>query len=86
MRAAMVAIAPIVGEVGLIQREAELAPVAGQHGHGLVALQRVVRVGEADAAVELRVAFELALDAGHSDQDDAQTGTIEDVPDVGPYG
>jgi hypothetical protein len=42
-----------VGEVGQVQGQAELAPVAAQDERELVVAERPVLVGEADAAVEL---------------------------------
>jgi hypothetical protein len=39
----------------------------------------VVVVGEADPALELRVARQALLEAGHADKDDADAGPVEDV-------
>jgi predicted transcriptional regulator len=49
------------------------------HEAQLVAAERPVVVGEADAAVELRVAREAFLEAGHADQDDGDRVAIEEV-------
>ena len=43
-----------VGEVSVIESQAELSPVPGQHEGEFVALQGAVVMGEADTAVELR--------------------------------
>lgn len=48
----------------------------------LVAAQWPVFVREADSAVELRVAGEAFLDAGHADQDDAHLLAVVEVADL----
>jgi hypothetical protein len=68
-----------VGEVLGGQREAELVPVAREYEVQLVGAERPVMVGEADAAVELRVACEAFLQAGHADEDQADRVAVEDV-------
>jgi hypothetical protein len=45
-----------VGEVSVLEGQAELAPVTGQHEGEFVALQGAVVVDAAAAAVELRIA------------------------------
>lgn len=54
----------------------------GENGGELVGGQGSVFVGGADAAVELRVAGEPFLDAGHADEDDAQVVPVEEVADL----
>lgn len=73
---------PMVGEVRVIQLQTELAPVAGEHEGQLITLQGPVVMGEADPAIELRVAFQFAFQAGHADQDDADAGAVEDIADL----
>ena len=51
-------------------------------GGELVASQRLVFVGEADAAVELGVAGEAFFDAGHADEDDAHPVAVVEVADL----
>ena len=78
---AMEAMAWAQVEVGVVELEAEPAPVAGEHEAELVAGERAVVMGEAHAAVELGVAGEALLHAGHADQDDAHAGAVEAVAD-----
>ena len=70
-----------VGVVG-VERQAELVPVVGEHGRDVVGVQRPVLVGEADPAVELRVAGELPVEAGHADQDQAEVAAVEEVAEL----
>jgi len=65
-----------VGHVGC-NREA-----THEYRSELVGGQRSVLVGESDSAVELRVAGETFLDAGHADQDDAHVVSVEVVADL----
>ncbi len=65
-----------VGEVVGVERQAEPVPVALEHEGEVVIAQRPVLVGEADAAVELGVAFQ----SGHADQDQAQVVAVDEVP------
>lgn len=51
-------------------------------GGELVAAEGSVFVSEADAAVELRVAGEAFLDAGHADEDDAHSVAVVEVADL----
>lgn len=67
-----------VGEVFGGQRE-EALPVVGEHEAQFVAAERPVVVGEADSAVELRVARQARFEAGHADQDQAEGAAVEDV-------
>lgn len=67
-----------IGVVDLVELEAEPAPVAGEHETELVASEGAVMVGEAHAAVELGVAREAPLHAGHADQDHTPAGAVED--------
>ncbi|WP_435592759.1 hypothetical protein [Nocardia sp. bgisy118] len=57
-----------VGEVVGVEFEAEFVPVPGQYEGEFFTGQGPVVVGESDAAVELRVAGEGLLDAGHADE------------------
>src|SRR5271166_2627226 len=70
-----------ISEVGVVEGEAEPAPVACEHEGQLVTLQGTVMVCEAHAAEQLRVARQTLFQAGHADQDDADTRAIEDVAD-----
>ncbi|MEV0296430.1 hypothetical protein [Nocardia sp. NPDC050710] len=71
-----------VGEVVGVEFEAEFVPVPGQHECEFLACQRPVVVGEADAAVELRVAGEDFLDAGHPDEQQAVVAAVVLVAQV----
>jgi hypothetical protein len=68
-----------VGEVLGGEFEAERAPVVGQDEPQLFGAERPVLVGEADAALELRVAGEAFLEAGHADQDQSDPVAVEEV-------
>ena len=46
--------------------------------------KRLVLVREPDPAVELGVAGELPVEAGHADQDDAHVAAVEEVPELVP--
>jgi hypothetical protein len=52
----------------------------GEDDGEVFGVQGSVLVGEPDAAVELRVAGELPVEAGHADQDHAQVAAVEEVP------
>jgi hypothetical protein len=56
-----------VGEVGEVQCEPEPLPAVGEDEREFVVTEGAVLVGEPDAAVELRVAGQPFLDAGHPD-------------------
>ena len=43
---------------------------------------RLVLVGEPDPAVQLGVAGELPVEAGHTDQDQAEIASVEEVPEL----
>jgi hypothetical protein len=68
-----------IGEIGVVERQAKPAPMAGKHEGELVALKRSVVMGKADATVELRIARQAFFHARHADQDDASSRAIEDV-------
>ena len=71
----------VVGVAG-VEWLAELVPVLGEHGRDVVGVERLVLVGEPDPAVELRVAGELPVEAGHADQDQAEVASVEEVPEL----
>ena len=71
-----------VGEVGEVQGEAELAPVAAQDEGELVVAEGSVFVGEADAAVELRVAGQALVDVGYPDEQEPERSAVEAVAQV----
>ena len=56
--------------------------IRGQHEGEFVALQGAVVVGEADAAIELRIAGQALFHARHADEDDADAGAVEHVSDA----
>ena len=39
-------------------------------------------VGEADPAIELRIAFQFSFQAGHPDQNHADTGPVENIAHI----
>lgn len=51
-------------------------------GGEFVTAERTVFVGEADAAVELRVAREAFFNAGHADEDDAHVVAVVEIADL----
>lgn len=55
---------------------------SGQDCGEFIRSELAVLVGEADPAVELRVASEAFLDPGHADQDDAHVAMVEIVADL----
>ena len=65
-----------------IERQAELLPVVGEDDGEVFGVQGPVLVGEPDPAVELRVAGELPVEAGHADQDHAQVAAVEEVAEL----
>jgi len=71
-----------VGEVGEVQGEPELAPVAAQDERELVVAKRSVLVGEADTAVALRVSGQALVDPGHANQEQPEGPPVEAVAQV----
>jgi len=61
---------------------AELLPVVREHGGDVFGVEWLVLVGEADPAVELRVAGQLPVEAGHADQDHTEVGAVEEVTEL----
>ena len=58
-----------------------MLPVLGQDLGDVLGVQWPVVVGEADSAIELRVAGQLPFEAGHPDQDDSDVAAVEVVAD-----
>ncbi len=71
-----------VGWVGGVVGAAELLPVVRQDDGDVFGIYRPVLMGEADAAVELRVAGELPLEPGHADQDQPDVVAVEEVAEL----
>jgi hypothetical protein len=71
----------VIGVAG-IECLAELVPVLGEHGRDVVGVERLVLVGESDPAVQLWVAGELPVEAGHADQDQSEIASVEEVPEL----
>jgi hypothetical protein len=71
-----------VGEVLRGEGEPELFPVVGEDESELVEAEGAVLVGEADAAVELRVAREATFETGHADQDQPDVVAVEEVAEL----
>ena len=65
-----------------VERQAELVPVVGQDEREVVGVERLVLVGEADPAVQLGVAGQLPVEAGHADQDQAEVAAVEEVAEL----
>ena len=57
-----------IGEVGVVEAKAELAPVGGKDERELIALQGSVMVGESNTAVELGIPGHAFLYSGHADE------------------
>ena len=53
-----------------------------EHSRDVVGVERLVLVGEPDPAVQLGVAGELPVEAGHTDQDQAEIASVEEVPEL----
>lgn len=70
-----------VGEVLWIDTQAELLP-AVRDDEGEFFGAEISVMGEADAAVKLRVAGEAFFDAGHADKDDPRGVAVIVVPDL----
>lgn len=70
-----------VREVGVIEIKSKLPPAPGENECQFFVLQRPVGMGEADTAVEW-VAGQPHLDAGHADQDKADTLAVEHVAEI----
>lgn len=68
-----------VCEVRPIELQAELLHVACEHERWFIAERWTIVMGEADSAVELRVAGHALFDAWHNDQDRAGVLAIEDI-------
>ncbi len=73
----------MIGVAG-IECLAELVPVLGEHSRDLVGVERLVLAGEPDPAVQLWVAGELPVEAGHTDQDQAEIASVEEGPGAVP--
>ena len=72
----------VIGEIGDVQLQAERSPVTGEDERQIVTLQWVIVMSEAYPAVELQIALQLSFQTGHPDQDDADTGPVEDIAHV----
>jgi hypothetical protein len=68
--------------VQVVDRESELVPVVGQDGRDVFRIDRLIQVGETDAAVQLGVPGKLPVEPRHADEDDAYVGAVEEVLDL----
>jgi hypothetical protein len=68
--------------VSRIEQQTRLVPVVREYQQEVVGIQRLVLVGEADPAVQLRVSGALPVESGHADQDQTQVAAVEEVAEL----
>jgi len=71
----------VVGVAG-IEQQAQLMPVVRDHEREVFGVQWLALVGEADPAIEMGVAGEWPVEAGHADQDQAEVVAVEEVSEL----